>query len=152
MSRDHLIEVSLDFLRGVSSSQVTTLLSLGSTGLVKVEIKRFWFVTWTRGRWVMRFCRWGPLFLSYHPAMFGVHKPCESGYITLFICHVTTISKCHLALWVKPLILSHHPAKFGVHRPYGTGNDSVCNISSNSNSNSNSTAEVPMPRITNGQS
>ena len=46
-----------------------------------------------------------------------------------------------------PLILSDNPAKFGVHRPYGTGNNGVCNISSNSNSisNSNSNAEVPIP-------
>ena len=44
------------------------------------------------------------------------------------------------------LILSHHPAKFGVHRPYGTGNNGVCNISSNSNSS----AEALMPRFTNG--
>ena len=39
-----------------------------------------------------------------------------------------------------PLTLSDHPAKFGVHRPYGTGNNDVCNISSNSNS-------IPMPRF-----
>ena len=45
-------------------------------------------------------------------------------------------------------MLSDQPAKFGVHRPYGTGNNGVCNVSSNSNSNSN--AEVPVPRFTNG--
>ena len=33
----------------------------------------------------------------------------------------------------------------GIHRPYGTGNNDVCNISSNSN------AEVPMPRFANGR-
>ena len=51
-----------------------------------------------------------------------------------------------------PLILSDHPAKFRVHRPYGTGNNGICNISSNSNSisNSNSNVKVPMPRFTNG--
>ena len=38
----------------------------------------------------------------------------------------------------------------GAYRTYGTGNNGVCNISSNSNSNSNSNAEVPMPRFTNG--
>ena len=37
----------------------------------------------------------------------------------------------------------------GVYRTYGTGNNGVCNISSNSNSNSNSNAEVPVPRFTN---
>ena len=26
---------------------------------------------------------------------------------------MTTISKCHVTLWVGPLILSYHPAKFG---------------------------------------
>ena len=65
------------------------------------------------------------------------------------ICHVTTVSKCHVTLWVGSSILGGHPAKFGVHRPYGTGDNEVCNISSNSNSNSN--AEVPMPRFTNGR-
>ena len=38
----------------------------------------------------------------------------------------------------------------GVYRTYGTGNNGICNISSNSNSNSNSNAEVPMPWFTNG--
>ena len=65
---------------------------------------------------------------------------------------MTTISKCHVTLWMGPLILSDHPAKFRVHRPYGTGNNGICNISSNSNSisNSNSNVKVPMPRFTNG--
>ena len=69
------------------------------------------------------------------------------------ICHVTTISKCHVTLWEGPLFLSDHPANFGVHKPYGTGNNGVCNISSGSNSisNSNSNAEVPMPRFTTGR-
>ena len=44
-------------------------------------------------------------------------------------------------------MLSHHLNKFGVHKPYGTGNNGVCNISSNSNSN----AEVQLPSFTNGQ-
>ena len=43
-----------------------------------------------------------------------------------------------------PLILNHHPARFGVHGPNGTGNNSVCCISSNSNSNCN--ADVPIPQ------
>ena len=38
--------------------------------------------------------------LSYHPAIFGVHRPCESGNITFFICHVATISKYHVTLWL----------------------------------------------------
>ena len=63
---------------------------------------------------------------------------------------MTTISKCHVTLWMGPLILSDHPAKFRVHRPYGTGNNGICNISSNSNSISNSNVKVPMPRFTNG--
>ena len=50
--------------------------------------------------------RWpGPLILSHHPAKFGVHSPCESGNVTYFICHVTTISKSHVTLWVG----SFHP-------------------------------------------
>ena len=38
LSRDHVNDVSRDFADGVPLSQVTTLLSLGSIGLVKVEI------------------------------------------------------------------------------------------------------------------
>ena len=48
---------------------------------------------------------------------------------------MTTISKCQVTLG-----LGFSPVKFGIHRPYETGNNCVCNISSNSNSNSN--AEV----------
>ena len=83
---------------------------------------------------------------------FVVHKSFESGDISFSIYLVTTISKCHVTLWMGPLILSDHPAKFRVHRLYGTGNNGVCNISSNSSSisNSNPNAEVPMPRFTNG--
>ena len=58
------------------------------------------------------------------------------------ICHVTTISKYHVTLWVGPLILNHHPARFGVHRPNGTENNGACSISSNSNSNSNCNAQL----------
>ena len=78
---------------------------LGARGLVNVEIKRFWLDTWPRDRWVMWLCRWGPLILSHHPLKFGVHRPCESGNITFFICHVTTILKCLVNLWVG----SPHP-------------------------------------------
>ena len=53
----------------------------------------------------------GFLILKHQPAKLGVHRPCEGGDITSFICQVTKISKCHLTLWVK----YHHPAKFGVY-------------------------------------
>ena len=42
----------------------------------------------------------GPLILSHHLAKIGVHRPYESGDITFFICHVNTISKSHVILWV----------------------------------------------------
>ena len=45
LSCDHLVDVSRDFLGGVPSSKVTTLLSLGLIGLVKVKIQRFLRVT-----------------------------------------------------------------------------------------------------------
>ena len=63
------------------------------------DVNTWWCVTW--------FCRWGPLILNHHPVKLGVHRPCESGNRTFSICHVTTISKCHLALWFGPRILSH---------------------------------------------
>ena len=47
----------------------------------------------------------GFLVLSHELAKFRIHRPCESGDITFFICHVTTISKCHVTLWVE----SPHP-------------------------------------------
>ena len=82
--------------------------------------------------------------LSHHLAKFGVHRLCEGGDITCFICHVTTILKGLVTCGWGPLILSYHSAKCGVYRPDGTGNNGVCNISSNSSSifNSNSNAEV----------
>ena len=90
------------------------MLSLGSTGLEKVEINRVWPVRWQRDQCVTWLCGWGSLILTHHPAKFGVHKPCESGDITSFICHVTTISKCHMTFWMGS---SHpnNPTKFGVH-------------------------------------
>ena len=120
---------------------------------MKVEIKRFQFVTWPRYQSFTWHFGWDPLILGHHFAKFGVHRPCESGDITFLICHVIPILKCHVTLWVGSLILSHHPANFGVHRSYETGNYSVCNISSisSSNSNSSSIAEVPMQRFINGQ-
>ena len=45
MSHDHHIEVSRDFVDGVPSSKVTTLLNLGSTGLVIVEISVFYLLS-----------------------------------------------------------------------------------------------------------
>ena len=77
---------------------------LGARGLVNVEIKRFWLDTWPRDRCVMWLCRWGLLILNL-PAKFEVHRPCESGNITFFICHLTTIMNCHVNLWVG----SPHP-------------------------------------------
>ena len=38
--------------------------------------------------------------LSHKLAKFRIHRPCESGDITFFICHVTTILKCHVTLSV----------------------------------------------------
>ena len=103
------------------SCWVSTLLSLGSTGLVKVEIYRVLFVMWPLGRCVMWLPGWDPLIRSHHSAKFGVHRPCKSEDITFFICHVTMILKCHVTLWVGPLILSHHNAKFVVHRSCQSG-------------------------------
>ena len=126
---------------------------LGLMNLVNVDIKRFWFVTWPHDWCVTWPCEWGLLILSPQPANFVTHRPCESGSITLFICHVATrLIVTWLCTW-GPLILSHHLARFGVHKPYVTGNNDVCSISSNSisSSNSNSNAEVPMPRFTNGR-
>ena len=40
----------------------------------------------------------GSLVLSHELAKFRIHRPCESGDITFFICHVTTILKCHVTL------------------------------------------------------
>ena len=73
---------------------------LGARGLVNVEIKRFRLDTWLRDRCVTWHCRWGLLILSHHPAKFGIHRPCESGNVTFFTCHVTLILKCHMNLWV----------------------------------------------------
>ena len=61
----------------------------------------------------------GFLILSHQQAKLGVHRPCEAGDITSFICHVTTILKYHVILCVKyphpksPLVT----AKFAVHGP-----------------------------------
>ena len=68
-----------------------------------------WLGTWPRNWCITWLCRWGPLIRSHHPATFGIHRPCESGIITFSICHVTTILKCHVTLWVvspNPSILN----------------------------------------------
>ena len=78
---------------------------LGARGLVNVKIKCFSFDRWPRDRCFTWLCKWRPLFLSHRPAKFGIHRPCESRNITFFICHVTTILKCHVNLWVE----SSHP-------------------------------------------
>ena len=112
----------------------------------------FLFVTWPLGWYVTWLCGWGRLILGHHTAKFGIRKSCESGDIPVFNCHVTTISKCHVTFWVGPLIQSDCPAKLRVHRLYGTGDNGVCNVSSNSSSisNSNSNGGIPVPRFTNG--
>ena len=89
---------------------------LRAMGLVNVETKRFWFVTWPWEWCVTWLCGWGSLILSYDSIKFGAHRPCERGDITILICHMTTISKWPCG-W-GPLVLSHQPAKFGVHRPW----------------------------------
>ena len=43
----------------------------------------------------------GEVPLSYDPAKFGVHRPCESVNITFFICHVVTILKCLVILQME---------------------------------------------------
>ena len=113
------------------------------------EIWNFQIVMWLQN-WSVTWLFWDPFMLSKHLVKFGVHRSCESGDIVLFATWPLGQCVTWLCGW-SPLILSHHPAKFGVHRPYGTGNNGICNISSNSssNSNSNSNAEVPMPRFTN---
>ena len=42
----------------------------------------------------------GSLILSYELAKLRIHRPCESGDITFFIWHVTTILKSYMTLWV----------------------------------------------------
>ena len=75
---------------------VTTLLSLWALRLVKAKIEYFWFVMWQHHRSVTWLFGWVFVILRYHPTKFGVHKPCESGDITFFICHVNTILNCHV--------------------------------------------------------
>ena len=74
LPRDHVIEVSLDFVGVVTSSWVTILLVLGALGRVKIEIQRFSFVKWPRDWSVLWLCRWSSVILSYHPAKSGIQK------------------------------------------------------------------------------
>ena len=109
--------MSRDFF-GTHSWWVSTRLSVGSTGLVKVEIYRVLFVTCPLGRCVRWLWGWGPRIPSHHPAKFGIHRPCESEDIT---CLFVTWPLIRCVTWLSgwaPLILSHHPAKFAVDRPY----------------------------------
>ena len=103
---------------------------LGFMNLVNVDIKRFWFVTWPHDWYVTWPWAWGPLILSPQPAKFGTHRPCESGDITFFICHVATWSMCHVTLYVRCSHLNHHLAKFGVHMPCGSGDITffICHV------------------------
>ena len=123
LSFDYRIEVSSDFF-GTDSCWVSTLLSVGSVGLVKVDIYPFLFVKWPRGWRVTWICGWCPFILSHHTTKFGVHRPFESENITFFICHVTKISKYHVTFWVGPLTLSYCPTKLGIHRTCESG-DSI---------------------------
>ena len=87
------------------SSWISTVPSFGDHEPVNMEAKHFWFFTRPRNRCVTWLCRWGFHVVSYHSAKFGVHRPCESGDITFLICHVTTISNCHVTFWVGSLHL-----------------------------------------------
>ena len=55
----------------------------------------------------------GSLVLNHELAKCKIHGPCERGDIMFFICHVTTISKSHVTLWVRSSHLSHQPANLG---------------------------------------
>ena len=77
----------------------------GSWALWKSRYNVFSFVTWPRYRSVTWHFLGGPLILCHYPAKLGIHRPCESGDITSFICHVTTWSICHVTF----LVGSFHP-------------------------------------------
>ena len=82
------------------------------------------------------------------------HMTCWVGLLILVTIPLSLCTLCLVKVKIKyfwsvtwlcgwgSLIFSHHPAKFGVHRSYGTGNMSICNISSSSNTTFNSNAEV----------
>ena len=95
---DHIIKVSRDSL--VTHPESAPYQVLGAMGLVNVEIKRFWFVTWPRDWCVTWLFGWGSLILSQHLAKFGLHRLCESRNTTFFICHRTAKLKCHVTFWM----------------------------------------------------
>ena len=82
------------------SYSITTLLSLWALRLVTVKIKYFLFVTWPLSQSIRWLCGWDPHILSHYPAKLGIHRSCESGDTTFFICHVTTWLICHVPFWV----------------------------------------------------
>ena len=79
---------------------VITLLSLWALNRVKVKIKYFWFVTWSRDRYLAWLCGGCLFILSQQSAKFGIHRPCESGGIIPLMCHLVTWFVCRVALWV----------------------------------------------------
>ena len=107
---------------------------LGAKVLVNVEIKRFWLDTWPRDPCVTWLCKWGSLIVSHYPAKFGVHRVCESGNITFFVCHVTMLLKFHINCGWGCLTLSHHHAKLGFHRPCKSGDVTflICHMTTRS--------------------
>ena len=66
----HTIEVSRDYFGETPSFWFSTRPSFGGMGLVNVQIKRFWFITWQRDRCVTWLCGWGSFILSHHTAKF----------------------------------------------------------------------------------
>ena len=95
------LKCHLTFSMGLSHPESATYQVFGGSGaFVNVETKHFWFVKWSSEWCVPWLRRWGFLIVTYHSAKFGVHRPSESGDITFLICHVSTIVKCHMALWV----------------------------------------------------
>ena len=101
-SFDNTIEVSRDFLGGAPSFWVSTLPSFGGHGPCKCgDINNVFDLSPNHVIDVSHdFVGGGSLVLSHELAKFRIHRPCESGDITFFICHVTTILKCHMTLWV----------------------------------------------------
>ena len=69
-SRDLTIEVSRDFLGGAPHPDSAPYQVLGLINLVNVDLKYFWFVTWSHDWCVTWPSGWGPLILSPQPAKF----------------------------------------------------------------------------------
>ena len=129
MPHDHGTEVPRDFVGGVFSSEVTTILNLGYRHCENWDATVF-FSTWPLDQNVTWLFWCGPFILSDNLAKIGGHRPCENGNITCFICHVTASSKYRLTLYVGSLILSYYPAKFGGHRACESGNITffICHV------------------------